>query len=121
MSEGGPSRRERISNIWAAVRGSQGLWAWGGDNGFSAWTDSHGHEVVPLWTSAEQATLENQDDSDPGEQPRFLGIDYLLERIPSWQQAGMNETGLQSENGGRFLLTIPLSELAGRLRDLRTS
>jgi hypothetical protein len=115
VSEAGLSRRERIANIWEAAREAQGLWAWGSDQGFVPWTDSLGHDVMPLWTSAAQATSENQDDGDPDERPVFLSIDDLLERIPSWQQAGVDETGLQSENGGRFLLTIPLSELADRL------
>ncbi len=119
MSEEGLSRRQRIAHIWEAVRESQGLWAWGDDQGWTPWTDSLGHDLVPLWISADQATEENQDDSEPGERPLFFSIDYVLERIPAWQEAGIAETGLQSEDGGRFLLTIPLEELADRLSRLR--
>ena len=119
MSEGGLSRRQRIAQIWEAVRESQALWAWGDDRGWTPWTDSLGHDVVPLWISADQATEENQDDSEPGERPLFFSLDYVLVRIPAWREAGIAETGLQSEDGGRFLLTIPLEELADRLSRLR--
>ena len=97
------------------------MWAWGNDDGFTPWTDSLGHDVVPLWVSAEQATAENRDEGDPDERPLFLSIEHLLQRIPAWQQAGIQETGLQSENGGRFLLTIPLAELADHLRHVRAA
>ncbi len=119
MSEEGLSRRQRIAQMWEAVRQSQGLWAWGDDQGWTPWTDRLGHDVVPLWTSADQAAEQNQDDSEPGERPLFFSIDYVLERIPAWREAGIAETGLKSEDGGRFLLTIPLEELADRLIHLR--
>jgi hypothetical protein len=101
VSGQGLSRRERIAGIREAARESQGLWSWGTDDGLAPWTDSLGHDVVPLWISAEQATAQNRDGSDPDERPLFLSIDHLLQRIPAWQQAGIERTGLQSENGGR--------------------
>jgi hypothetical protein len=67
------------------------LWAWGTDDGFAPWTDSLGHDVVPLWISAEQATAENRDDSDPDERPLFLSTDHLLQRIPARQQASRRQ------------------------------
>ena len=101
MPEEGLSRRQRIAQIWEAVRESQALWAWGDDQGWTPWTDSLGHGVVPLWISADQATEENQDDSEPGERPLFFSLDYVLVRIPAWREAGIAETGLQSEDGRR--------------------
>jgi len=115
------SRRERIARIWEAARESQGLWAWGSDDGLTPWTDRLGHDLVPLWISAEQAAAENRAESDPDERPVFLTIDYLLQRIPAWQAAGIEETGRQSKNGGRFLQTIPLAELADRLSRIRVT
>ncbi len=54
----------------------------------------------------------------PG-QPVSLSIDHLLEQICAWQDAGIAETGLRSETGGRFLLTLRLAGLADRLSRVR--
>jgi hypothetical protein len=48
----------------------------------------------------------------------FLDVEALLDAIPEWVAAGVREAGLQSE-GGRFTLTVPLTELTERLLRLQ--
>ena len=97
------------------MRSQRGLWAWGGPNGFTPWVDSHGHDVIPLWSDADGAVRENQQDAEPGEEAVFLSCERLIDGVPRWLDAGLPEAGLDSE-GGRFLYTIPLEELVDRAR-----
>ena len=104
--------------VWDDLAAGGGLWAWGDEDGVAPWTDGNGHDVVPLWTAADRAEEESMSDAEPGEGPVFLGVEALLEAIPEWVAAGVREAGLQSE-GGRFTLTVPLTELTERLLRLQ--
>ena len=106
------------SGVWADLAAADGLWVWGDEDGVAPWTDGGGHEVVPLWTAQEQAEAESLADAEPGEGPVFLDVDALLDAIPEWVAAGVGEAGLQAE-GGRFALTVPLTELTERLLRLQ--
>lgn len=113
--ESRPSRGERLTRLWDRMRSQQGLWTWGDENGFTPWIDSHGHDVVPLWSDAEAAKRESQADADVGEGALFISCERMITAIPKWLAAGVPEAGLDSE-GGRFLYTIPLEDLADRAR-----
>jgi hypothetical protein len=102
------------------MRHQRGLWAWGGGNGFTPWTDSHGHDVIALWSDAGQAGRENRQDAEPDEEPVFLSCERLIAGVPKWLAAGLPEAGLESE-GGRFLYTIPLQELSDRAQAIISS
>ncbi len=104
--------------VWEALAAAGGLWGWGDTDGIVPWTGEDGHDVVPLWTAADRAEEESMSDAEPGEGPVFLGVEALLEAIPEWVAAGVREAGLQSE-GGRFTLTVPLTELTERLLHLQ--
>ena len=106
------------SAVWEDLAATGGLWAWGDEDGVAPWTDGQGHDVVPLWTGADLAEQESLPDAEPGEGPVFLDVETLLEAVPEWAAAGVGEAGLQSE-GGRFLLTVPLTELTERLLRLQ--
>jgi hypothetical protein len=109
------SRRERIARLWDRMRSQRGLWTWGDDNGLIPWIDSHGHDVVALWSDAEAAERESRADADPSERALFISCESMITAIPKWLAAGLPEAGLDSESG-RFLYTIPLEELADRAR-----
>ena len=106
------------SGVWDDLAASGGLWAWGDEDGVAPWTDGEGRDVLPLWTAAERAEEESRADAEPAEQPVFLDVEALLDAIPDWAAAGVGAAGLQSE-GGRFTLTVPLTELTERLLHLQ--
>nr|WP_239522172.1 DUF2750 domain-containing protein [Geodermatophilus sabuli] len=97
-----------------------GLWGWGDDDGLVPWTGDDGHDLVPLWTGAEQAQTEAGDGGDPGEAPVFLDLEDLLAAVPDWLAAGVTAAGLQSV-GGRFQQTVPLAELTERILSVQVT
>ena len=106
------------SAVWADLAATGGLWAWGDEEGVAPWTDGEGRDVLPLWTAADRAEAESADGAEPGERPVFLDVEALLDAVPEWMAAGVGEAGLEAE-GGRFLFTVPLTELTERLLRLQ--
>jgi hypothetical protein len=108
------SRSQRLADMWRSAHAQGGWWTWADESGVTPWTDSHGHDVIPLWTSAQRATEESRGSAEEGVGPVFLGTGKLLALVPRLLEAGVTEAGLQSE-GGRFLLTVELASLEEEL------
>ncbi|MGY1712160.1 DUF2750 domain-containing protein [Geodermatophilus sp. SYSU D00758] len=103
--------------VWDRLGADGGLWAWGDADGVVPWTRDDGTDLVPLWTSADDAEAECRADAEPGERPVFLAVDELLAEVPDWVAAGVAAAVLQPADG-RAAGTVALDELTERL--LRT-
>ncbi|MFW3170690.1 hypothetical protein [Geodermatophilus sp. CPCC 206100] len=97
----------------AALAAQRGLWAWGEADDIVPWSGPDGRDVVPLWTSADDAAAGSAEGADPGEGPVFLDLDALLDAIPQWMAAGVPDARLHPGDGAP--LTVPLPELTERV------